>query len=122
MTPPALTIYRADGFVARLFGLLARPRLAADEALYLAPCASVHTVFMRYAIDVAFVDASGHVLAVVSDLKPFRAAWCWRAHAAVEFAAGGAQRHGLRAGSVLIGANDAPPLSDPNQFNSEKVP
>lgn len=118
MTPPALTIHRADGFVARLLGLLARPRLAADEALYLAPCASVHTVFMRYAIDVAFVDRSGRVIEIVRDLKPFRAAWCWRAHAAVEFAAGGAQRHGLRTGRTLTGATDAPPASDPKHFNS----
>ncbi len=122
MTAPALTIHRADSFIARLLGLLARPQLEADEALYLAPCASVHTLFMRYAIDVAFVDTNGRVLAVVSDLKPFRAAWCWRAHAAVEFAAGGAQRHGLRAGSVLIGANDAPPFPDPQRFNSTELP
>ena len=115
MTPPALTIHRADGFVARLLGLLARPRLTADEALYLAPCASVHTLFMRYAIDVAFVDRSGRVLEVERDLKPFRVAWCWRAHAAVELVAGGALRHGVRAGSVLKGAADAPAGNEPQQ-------
>lgn len=108
MTAPALTIHRADSFLSRLLGLLARPRLEADEALYLAPCASVHTIFMRYAIDVAFVDPSGRVLELVNDLKPFRAAWCRRAHGAVEFAAGGAQRHGVRAGIVLTGVASAP--------------
>ena len=102
MNAPALTIHRADSFLSRLLGLLARPPLSADEALYLAPCASIHTAFMRYAIDVAFVDRSGRVLELVSHLKPFRAAWCWRAHGAVEFAAGGAQRHGVRQGNVLI--------------------
>jgi uncharacterized protein len=107
MTASALTIHRADSFAARLLGLLARPRLAADEALCLAPCASVHTLFMRYAIDVGFVDRSGRVLAVVEHLKPFRAAWCWRAHAAVEFAAGGAQRHGVCVGTVLTGMASA---------------
>lgn len=104
MNAPALTIHRADSFLSRLLGLLARPPLAADEALCLAPCGSVHTAFMRYPIDVAFVDRSGRVLEVVSPLKPFRAAWCWRAHGAVEFAAGGAQLHGVHEGSVLPGA------------------
>lgn len=103
MTTPALTVHRADRFLARLLGLLARPRLAANEALYLAPCAGVHTAFMRYPIDVAFVDHSGLVLRLVSGLKPFRATWCWRAHGAVEFAAGAAQLHGVREGCVLPG-------------------
>ena len=101
MNAPALTIYRADGFMSRLLGLLARRALQADEALYLAPCASVHTFFMRYSIDVAFIDREGRVLKLVSHLKPFRAASCWSAHGAVELAAGGAARHGITKGSLL---------------------
>jgi uncharacterized protein len=101
MRMPALTIHRAESFGERLLGLLARDPLLADEALYLAPCASVHTVFMRYPIDVAFVDREGRVLKLVSGLVPYRAAWCPGAHGAVEFAAGAAARHGLATGSVL---------------------
>jgi uncharacterized protein len=101
MNVPALAIHRADGFLSRLGGLLARPALHANEALYLAPCASVHTLFMRYSIDVAFVDCQGRVLKLVHRLRPFRAAACWRAHGAVEFAAGAAARHGITEGSVI---------------------
>lgn len=96
-----LTIHRAENFATRLLGLLARPRLKPGEALYLAPCASVHTVFMRYSIDVAFVDREGRVLKLVKDLRPFRAAGCWRAHGAVEFAAGETARLGIGEGSWL---------------------
>ena len=96
-----LTIHRADTFAARLLGLLARVRLTVDEALYLAPCSSIHTLFMLYSIDVAFVDRGGRILRVVHDLKPFRAAWCRGAYGAVEFAAGAAERHGIQPGGVL---------------------
>jgi uncharacterized membrane protein (UPF0127 family) len=101
MNATALTIHRADSFMSRLLGLLARRALQANEALYLAPCASVHTFFMRYSIDVAFVSREGRVLRLVSHLKPFRAASCWRAHGAVEFAAGEATRLGIVEGSLL---------------------
>lgn len=105
MSNGTLTIHRAASFATRLLGLLARPRLQAGEALYLAPCASVHTCFMRYAIDVAFVDRQGRVIKLVSGLKPYRAAACWRAHGAVELAAGEAARLGIREGSPLaVGA------------------
>jgi uncharacterized membrane protein (UPF0127 family) len=101
MSTATLTIFRADSFLSRLGGLLVRPALRADEALYLAPCASIHTFFMRYAIDVAFVDREGRVLKLVPRIKPFRAASCWGAHGAVEFAAGEANRHGIQEGSLL---------------------
>lgn len=98
---PPLKIHRAESFKSRLLGLLCFTPLTADEALYLAPCSSVHTVFMRYSIDVAFVDRQGRVLKLVCDLKPFRAAGCWAAHGVVELAAGSAARHFIRRGGVL---------------------
>lgn len=96
-----MSIHRADTFAARLLGLLARPRLQRGEGLYLAPCASVHTVGMRYDIDVAFVDRTGRVMKLVPMLKPYRAAGCWGAHAAIELAAGEAARLGIEEGSRL---------------------
>lgn len=97
----ALEFIVADSFFARLGGLLARPRLREGQALVLAPCTSVHTCFMRYAIDVAFIDQHGHILKLVEHLGPWRAAACWRAHAAVELAAGQARRQGLLAGARI---------------------
>lgn len=92
---PVLTIHRAQSFLARLGGLLARKPLREGEALYLAPCSSVHTMFMRYTIDVAFLDARGRVLKVVSHLKPWRMAGCFGAAAALELRAGQAQVRGI---------------------------
>jgi uncharacterized protein len=95
----ALDFTVARSFVARLGGLLAMPRLRENQALVLAPCTSVHTCFMRYAIDVAFIDKHGRVMKLVENLPPWRAASCWPAHAAIELAAGQARAHGLVPGT-----------------------
>jgi uncharacterized protein len=97
----ALQFFVARSFFARLGGLLALPRLRGGQALVLAPCNSVHTLFMRYAIDVVFIDKQGRVLDLVANLRPWRAAWCWRAHAAVELASGQALANGLVPGALL---------------------
>ena len=79
-------------------GLLGRDRLDETSAMLLAPCAGVHTVGMRFAIDVIFVDRQGYAVKVVRDLKPWRIALACRAHAVIEMPAGS-----LRCGQVLIG-------------------
>jgi uncharacterized protein len=94
----ALRLYHAHTFAQRLGGLLVRERLREREALVLAPCASVHTCFMRYSIDVVFVDKTGCVLKLVEQLAPWRAALCWRAHAVLELAAGQARAQGIELG------------------------
>ena len=79
-------------------GLLGRDRLDETSAMLLAPCTGVHTVGMRFAIDVIFVDRQGYAVKVVRDLKPWRIALASRAHAVIEMPAGS-----LRWGQVLIG-------------------
>ena len=53
-------------------GLLGRENLSSDEGLYLSPCEWLHTFGMRFPIDVAFISASGLILAVHHRLKPNR--------------------------------------------------
>ena len=93
--------HRTEGVTARLVGLLATPDLAPDEALWIAPCASVHTAFLRPAIGCAFVDAGGGVLRVVDPLPRWRAAGCRGARGVVECAAGALEEAGVRPGDVL---------------------
>jgi uncharacterized membrane protein (UPF0127 family) len=79
-------------------GLLSRSGLDPDSALVLAPCAAVHTFFMRFPIDVVFVRRDGTVARVVSNLGPWRIAIAFGAYAAIELAAGGASRCGTSVG------------------------
>ncbi|SRR6266853_3570139 len=79
-----LAVSRAD----RRRGLLGRDALDLSAAMMLAPCVAVHTAFMRFPIDVVFVDREGVVRKIVRDLRPWRIAASPRAYAAVELAAG----------------------------------
>ena len=64
----------ADTGWKRAIGLLGRKCLDANSGLWMRPCNGVHTLFMRFAIDVAFLDGNGVVLRVVPNLRPFRIA------------------------------------------------
>ena len=94
-THSPLTLHRAERWLDRLRGLLGSPPPSPGHALLITPCASVHTAFMRYPIDVVFVDRPGCILKVVEALPPWRAAACWRARHTLELAAGEARRVGL---------------------------
>ncbi|MBI2835038.1 MAG: DUF192 domain-containing protein [Acidobacteria bacterium] len=85
-----------------MIGLLARRSLDEGDGLVLRPCSMVHTWFMRFAIDVIFLDRHGTVLRVVDTLRPFGVAWGgWRARTTIELPAGAATRAGVRAGQRI---------------------
>nr|MDA8233868.1 DUF192 domain-containing protein [Clostridia bacterium] len=58
--------------ISRLVGLLNRKALAPGEGLLIKPCQAVHTCFMRFAIDVIFLDQDYRVVGLVENIKPFR--------------------------------------------------
>jgi uncharacterized protein len=74
--------------VDRRRGLLGRNALDLSAALILAPCAAVHTVFMRFPIDVVFVDRHFQIRSIVRNLQPWRIAASPHAYATVEMAGG----------------------------------
>src|SRR5437867_4212702 len=72
----------------RMLGLLGRSGLASGRAIVLRPGPSIHTLFMRFALDIVFVDQQGVVLKVVRQLKPFQFAAAPGARDAIEMTAG----------------------------------
>ena len=88
--PGGGTAFVARGVGQRLLGLMGLPALPPGSALLLPGCDSVHTLWMRMAIDVVFLDARGRVLAVRRSLPPWRVTCCRGAAAVLEFPAGGA--------------------------------
>ncbi len=58
----------ADHFLSRLKGLMLKDKIDKDYALILAPCSSIHTFFMKFNIDVLFVDQEKTVLSIYSNL------------------------------------------------------
>jgi uncharacterized membrane protein (UPF0127 family) len=68
---------------ARRKGLLGRDGLGTSSALILAPCAAIHTMFMRFDIDAVFVNDDGRAVKVVRNLVPWRIAATASARAVV---------------------------------------
>ena len=94
---------RARTFLARLRGLMGRPELAAGSGLLIEGDNAIHTCFMRFAIDVAFLDEQGQVLHLIHALPPWRASRIvWRARAVLELPAGTLAHTRTRVGDWLV--------------------
>jgi len=68
----AATIIKADNFLGKLFGLIIRKKLKGREGFLIENCSSIHTFWMRYSIDIVFLDKKNSVLAIYNNFKPFR--------------------------------------------------
>jgi uncharacterized protein len=91
----------AKSFHARFRGLMLTPSLARGTGLLFARTSSVHTHFMRYPIDVVFLDAERRVVSIRHMLRPWRFASARGAASALELAAGECARLGLTVGETL---------------------
>ena len=68
----ATKVRKADNFLTRLIGLLKRTNLGPEEALWLMPSKGIHTVGMKFPIDVVFLNKACHVLGLISGMSPYR--------------------------------------------------
>ena len=91
----------ASSFGARFRGLMLTSSLEAGTGLLFPRTSSVHTQFMRYPIDVVFLDAERRVVSIRPKLRPWRFASCRGSSSALELAGGEAARLGLAEGDVL---------------------
>jgi uncharacterized protein len=91
----------ASTFLARFRGLMGVAELPTETGVLFPRTSSVHTHFMRFPIDVVFLDESRRVLAVRHSLRPWRLAGAKRASSVLELAAGECERLGLAEGDVL---------------------
>jgi uncharacterized protein len=87
----------AETSAKRAKGLLGRDALAAGEGLLFKHCSSLHTLFMRFAIDIAFISKEGKVLKLAHAVPPFRICVApLRAHYALELPAGSLEASGTK--------------------------
>jgi hypothetical protein len=85
----------------RMRGLLGRAGLDPGSGMLIDRAPSVHMFFMRFPIDVVFLDRDRRVVGVRHGLRPWRVAGARRAVAALELPAGAAAAAGLERGDVL---------------------
>jgi uncharacterized membrane protein (UPF0127 family) len=123
---PNLTLRREDGRVVaesvvvadstgrRLRGLLGKKELPSGHGVLLRPAWSIHTAFMRFPIDVVFLDADQIVIKIVPSLPSFKTASCRGAREVVELRAGECERRGLALGDRVAwaarAADEAAPI------------
>jgi uncharacterized membrane protein (UPF0127 family) len=88
----------ADRMLRRLRGLLGHRSIDPGNGIVLRPAFSIHTAFMRFPIDVVFLDGDQIVMGMAENLRPWKTATYRGARDVVELAAGECQRRGLRVG------------------------
>ena len=59
-------------YFSRLMGLMFKKNLPKGSGIILKPCTQIHTCFMRFNIDVIFLDTNLQVLHVIENMKPWR--------------------------------------------------
>ena len=91
----------ADTSEKRRVGLLKHTRLEAGTGLWIAPCESVHTFFMKFPIDLVYIDRKRKVRKVRHAVPAWRLSLCVTAHSILELPAGTAEKTGTRAGDEL---------------------
>jgi uncharacterized membrane protein (UPF0127 family) len=91
----------ATSFISRFRGLMGVAALPPGTGLLLPRTRSVHTHFMRFPIDVVFLDSERRIVSVVQALRPWRLVRAKGAESVLELAAGECERLGLAEADLL---------------------
>jgi uncharacterized membrane protein (UPF0127 family) len=108
----------ADTAPKRNKGLLGRNELAPGAGLWIVPCESVHTFFMKFPIDLVYLDRKNRIKKVVRNVVPWRVSACFSAHSILELPAGTIDRTRTEAGDRL---EFAPAGPVPNRLASSEL-
>lgn len=99
---PVAQVKVADSFMTRFRGLMLRSADDVHYALALKPCSQIHTFFMTFELDVAFVGKGGNVISTHKNIRPWRVAGAGgAAHAAIEAPAGTSLKN-VEVGDVIL--------------------
>ena len=85
----------------RFAGLMGRRALPEGFGLYFPHCSSIHTCFMRFTIDIIYIDSGWKVMKTVQRMKPWRLSFCPGASGVIETAAGCIAANGIVTGTEL---------------------
>jgi uncharacterized protein len=95
--------WKAQGFWSRARGLIGKKLLRPGEALLIPHCQAIHMFFMRFSIDVIFIDKHKKVVGLVKNIKPFQLSpFFFMAREAIELVAGTIDRTKTSLGDQII--------------------
>ena len=92
----------ADTSEKRRTGLLKHQGLEPGQGLWISPCESVHTFFMKFPIDLVYIDKQRKVRKVRNAVPAWRVSACLVAESVLELPPGTAQRTGTQPGDMLV--------------------
>ena len=92
----------ASSPLMRMKGLLGRASMPPSEAIILRPASSIHTLFMRFALDVLYLDREDRIVKVVPNLVPYRFSAAKKAHTVLEMTSGATAGMDLQPGDQLL--------------------
>lgn len=92
----------ASSLGQRMKGLLGQDSLSTNEALVLKPCSSIHTFFMRFSIDVLFLDKNMQIIRLFRNMPPNRLSpIVWGSKIAIELPAGKTSQTNTQVGDII---------------------
>lgn len=93
----------ADTFISRLKGLMFRNNFNKGEALFIIPCNSIHTFWMKFPIDVVFLSKENTVIYIIENFQPNKISSLLRkAHSVIELPAGTIKECNIKKGDRLM--------------------
>lgn len=98
----ATTLLPALDSETRRTGLLKHDSLADGIAMLIAPTNAIHTFFMKFPIDVAFVKRDGRIVKIRHAMPAWRMSAAWGGYGVIEMAAGSFERAGVVPGDILV--------------------
>lgn len=94
-------IARTASAAERRTGLLKHECLEEGSGLWIVPCQAIHMFFMRFPLDVIYIDKKQRVRKTVRNLAPWRISICIAAHSVIELPAGAIDRTQTERGDQL---------------------
>lgn len=91
----------ATNTFSRMLGLMFSEKLPDCDGFLISPCNSIHTFFMRYSLDVLFLDKNFKIVKVIYDLTPWKMTWIYFKSRHVLEMKAGTMKKGLNAGETL---------------------
>lgn len=79
----------ANNLLSRMKGLMFSADLPDCDGFLIRPCNSIHTFFMRYPLDILFMDQDFKIIKVLYDLSPWKMTWIYfKSYQVLEMKAG----------------------------------
>ena len=91
----------AESSAERRTGLLKHTKLNEGTGLWIVPCEAVHTFFMKFALDLIYLDRKKRVRGVRKAVAPWRMSMCFAAHSVIELPVGTIERTGTHEGDEV---------------------